>query len=75
MVYTLTPLGGLVWEFCDGTNRLEEIVNHITSIKQVGADEGLKEKIAVLLTDLKQAGLLINKDLDETSTLAPYSKV
>lgn len=58
-VYTLTPLGGLVWEFCDGNNTLEDILDCLNEIKEIIADTSLKDKVARLMSDLEQAGLLV----------------
>jgi hypothetical protein len=58
-VYTLTPLGGLVWEFCDGNNALQDIVDCLSEIKEVNADTSLKDTVAGLMSTLKQTGLLV----------------
>ncbi len=58
-VYTLTPLAGMVWEFCDGNNLLEDVVGHIREIKEVGGEPGLEENLTELVADMEQAGLLV----------------
>src|SRR5215470_19479281 len=72
-VYTLTPLAGLVWEFCDGNNTLEEVVARICAIEEVGADPALSGKIADLMAELEKAGLLLEKDLPDIPALVEHS--
>lgn len=54
-VHTLTPLGGLVWEFCDGERTLDEIADLICSKANVPAK---REDIAELVKELDKNGLL-----------------
>ncbi len=54
-VHTLTPLGGLVWEFCDGDKTAEEIASLICSAAQVPANE---EEVLHLVKDFEEKGLL-----------------
>lgn len=68
-VYTLTPLAGLVWEFCDGNTALEEIVANITAMKEVDAGGNLKNNIARLIAEFEQAGLLIDTNLVDIPAL------
>lgn len=53
-VHTLTPLGGLVWEFCDGENSIEQIAQLVKSSVQTDAGENA---IAELIKDLDKKGL------------------
>lgn len=59
-VHTLTPLGGLVWEFCDGDKTAEQITDLICSKIQVPAKH---EDVVALVEELDKNGLLesINK--------------
>lgn len=58
-VYILTPLGGAVWEFSDGTNDVDEIFSHITQLEGVEADASLKQQIADLVDELQKVCLLV----------------
>ena len=57
-VHTLSPVGGLVWEFCDGSNTPEEIAAIITTQTQLAAKT---EDIVQLIADLDKNGLLGTK--------------
>lgn len=57
-VHTLTPLGALVWEFCDGTNDLAKIADSIRAIPNVEADPELQSQISELIEELDDAGFL-----------------
>ena len=57
--HTLTPTGALVWEFCDGTNSVDEIVTRIRGIKEVPENPALKEDIATLIAELDDAGFFV----------------
>jgi len=68
-VYTLTPLAGLVWEFCDGLNTVEEVVHRISEMKEVIADPQLPGQVAEFMAELEKAGLLIDKDITDIPAL------
>lgn len=55
--FTLTPLAALVWEFCDGTNTIDDIVSSIQSIPEFSSSSK-KEEIADLLDELDESGFL-----------------
>jgi len=57
-VHTLTPLGGIVWEFLDGEHTAEEIADLIRSNAEI---ESSPDDVSKLLEDLKQKGLLGSK--------------
>ena len=57
--YTLTPLGGLVWEYCDGDHAPEDIVRRIEAIPGVSPDADLPGKVGELLGELERLGLLL----------------
>jgi Coenzyme PQQ synthesis protein D (PqqD) len=57
--YTLTPLGGLVWEYCDGDHAPEDIVRRIEAIPDVSPDSDLLGKVEELLRTLEGLGLLL----------------
>ncbi|HEY9732136.1 MAG TPA: PqqD family protein [Drouetiella sp.] len=54
--HTLTPLGALVWEFCDGDNSVEEIVANIKSIPEVGNRVTLDQEVSELVQQLDNEG-------------------
>lgn len=54
-VHTLTPLGGLVWEFCDGSNSAEQIADTIGSQAEVPTKV---EDVAQLLKEFQEKHLL-----------------
>lgn len=54
--HTLTPLGALVWEFCDGENSVEEIVANIQSIPEIGERPTLGQEINELVQQLDNEG-------------------
>ncbi len=58
-VHTLTPLGGLVWEFCDGDKTAEQIADLICSRTQVPAK---REDVFELVKELDKNGLLDSVD-------------
>lgn len=63
--FTLTPLAALVWEFCDGSNTVDDIVTCIQSIPEFS--QSLKKKeITDLLDELDESGFL---DENPASTL------
>ncbi len=56
--YTLTPIGALIWEFCDGTNTAEEIQAKIEAIPDLQVGANLKKEVVSFLEELECAGLL-----------------
>jgi hypothetical protein len=59
-VYTLTPLGGLVWEYCDGSNSVDDIVCHIRELGETLASSNLETEVQRLVAELTDAGLLVS---------------
>lgn len=57
-VHQLTPMGGVVWEFCDGKNSAEEIVERISALEEIGAMPELKEHVDRLLDEFRRAELV-----------------
>jgi Coenzyme PQQ synthesis protein D (PqqD) len=60
-VHTLTPLGGLVWEYCDGQSA-DDITRQLMEIDELSKLADLREQISVLTCELKEAGLLLDED-------------
>lgn len=56
--HTLTPLGALVWEFCDGENSLDEIISSIKAIPEVGERNSLNEEVSALIRQFEEEGFL-----------------
>ncbi len=59
---TLSPLAALIWEFCDGTNTVDEIVANIKAIPELSFDASLEEEVNRLLADLDESGFLLSGD-------------
>ena len=57
-VYTLTPIGGLVWEYCDGRNSIDDIVTKISEIDEVSFTPDLHSQVVALTDQLTESGLL-----------------
>lgn len=57
-VYTLTPLAGLIWEYCDGRNTIDDIVLSISQIEELAAPSELRSEILTVTEELNKAGLL-----------------
>ncbi len=57
--HTLTPLGGLVWEFCDGLNSVDEIVDKIQAIPEIGSRESLRQEVKDLVGQFDEEGFLL----------------
>lgn len=53
---TLTPVAALVWEFCDGSNTVDEIFQHLSSIDDIPPTPVLK--IQELVEELINSGLV-----------------
>ncbi|HEY9772471.1 MAG TPA: PqqD family protein [Planktothrix sp.] len=60
--YTLTPLAGLVWEFCDGTNNLDDILQRLKNVDQVAEGSNLKSEVETLLADFDESGLILPQE-------------
>lgn len=59
---TLTPIAALVWEFCDGNNTADGIVEQITAIDGVPDSGSLKAEVEKLLKEFSDSGLLLDVD-------------
>ena len=57
--FTLNPLGAIVWEFCDGTNSLSEIVQHIKSMQGIQLPDNLEREVAEIVDDLTGSDMLV----------------
>jgi Coenzyme PQQ synthesis protein D (PqqD) len=57
-VHTLSPLGGLVWEFCDGETTVDEIVAKISSIPGIVSRDSLSVEVAGLIRQFDEDGFL-----------------
>jgi hypothetical protein len=63
--YTLSPIAGLVWEFCDGTNTIADIAANIRKIPEIDASSTLEQEIRQLLDQWKEWWLLEVKVSDD----------
>ncbi len=57
---TLSPLAAVIWEFCDGTNTVDDIVAHIKAIPEISIDSSLEKEVEKLLAELDESGFLLN---------------
>jgi hypothetical protein len=57
--FTLSPLAALVWEFCDGDNSVEQIVEEIGRIDQNSDKAALSSQVSELVVELSDSGLLL----------------
>ena len=55
--YTLTPMGTIVWEFCDGQNQVESIVSSVARVSQQEMTPALADEVHGLLKELDELGL------------------
>jgi hypothetical protein len=55
-VHTLSPLAGLIWEFCDGKHSLLQIVDKVSAASGIDISS---EQAEQLLNELEEAGLLL----------------
>jgi hypothetical protein len=54
---TLTPVAALVWEFCDGTNTLEQILEHIEELTAQPTSDELRTQVSELIDEFVEIGL------------------
>lgn len=59
--YTLTPLGALVWEFCDGESTRTEIVEQIKSLPELPTHSALDAEVMSFLDELVDSGLVLEE--------------
>lgn len=55
--HTLTPLGGIAWEFCDGESTLDQIIDLVATTAEVKV-ESVSEELKTLCDELVNSGLL-----------------
>lgn len=58
---TLTPLAAMVWEFCDGTNSVDEIISHIQAVPDLSLGTSLAKEVTELLDELDESGFLLSR--------------
>jgi hypothetical protein len=57
---TLNPMGALIWEFCDGSHSIEDILMELTAL---GVQlPTLDAEVRTLVSDMKDMGLLTMQD-------------
>jgi hypothetical protein len=56
--HTLTPLGAVVWELCDGTLSVEEIVHHVGELTERSGDAELGAQVVKLVDEFVTLGLV-----------------
>jgi len=55
---TLTPIGAIVWEYCDGNHTADEIIGELRAIQEISLSAALEEEVVQLLNDFNDSGLL-----------------
>jgi Coenzyme PQQ synthesis protein D (PqqD) len=60
--HTLSPLGAIVWEFCDGTNSVDEIVSLVTNLPGIPQRPELAKEIALLIETMEQEGVVSSQE-------------
>ncbi len=54
MAFTLPPLGGIVWELCDGTLSLDEIIQRVYELIEAAVSlEDLEAQVCPLIEELQ----------------------
>ncbi len=56
--HTLSPLGGIAWEYCDGEHSVDEIVQFVAETAGVQSSTEFKSGITQLFEELCGSGLL-----------------
>lgn len=56
--HTLTPLGGIAWEFCDGQHSFDEIVDCVVETAGIQDSATIKTDLTKLFEELSGSGLL-----------------
>ena len=56
--HTLTPLGAVVWELCDGTLTVEEILHHVRELTERQGDDELGAQVVKLIDEFITLGLV-----------------
>lgn len=54
----LNPVGALVWEFCDGSTSVADMVDEIAGLLQVEDKSTLQNDINSLISELVKLGLI-----------------
>lgn len=57
--HTLNPVGALVWEFCDGSHDVSQIVAEVVDLLPSGQLENLEEQVSKFVSELTASGLLL----------------
>jgi Coenzyme PQQ synthesis protein D (PqqD) len=60
--FTLTPLAGIVWEFCDGSHTVSDIVSALSNMEGLPAVDNREQEIAALVNELIDSGVLIPEE-------------
>lgn len=57
--HTLSPVGALVWEFCDGEHAVEEITSELSGLISDVEKEVLSDQVQSFVNELLKSGLLL----------------
>jgi len=59
--HTLTPLGAIAWELCDGLLTVQEIEQQVVELTERSNDHELKEQVVKLVDEFIALGLVVNR--------------
>lgn len=59
--HTINPLAAIVWEFCDGTNSVDEIIALIQAVPELEPRPQLREEVIGLLNQFEADGFLLSE--------------
>jgi hypothetical protein len=57
-VHTLSPLGAVAWEFCDGSHNAEQIANEVANLGQLCEQDDVRGQVTKLLKWFLELGLI-----------------
>ncbi|MGH9553448.1 MAG: PqqD family protein [Terriglobales bacterium] len=58
---TLTPLAALIWEYCDGSNSVQEIVTNVRACVEFEPGRNLAQEVSALIQALEDKGVLLDE--------------
>lgn len=57
---TISPLGAIVWEYCDGSNSLEDIVRLVAEAAEVSDRSALQKEIQSFIDQFEEEGFFLD---------------
>lgn len=56
--HTLNPQGAVIWEFCDGSHSVDDIIEEVRQLMQEAAQEHVSRQVSEFINELLGSGLL-----------------